>query len=208
MSEFNQKKYARPSVAADVVLFSTTAPELEVLLIKRGSEGDPTRGRWALPGGFVTGSKTPDDCAYDIGSETFLQAAKRELFEETGIKNACLEQLFTFSEPGRDERGWIISCAFLGFIDKSGVQPKAGDDAAAAEWFKIKYTANAGTRRELNLTNESGVQLNACLDMKGSGGGEPDILKQSSQLAFDHAKIIAYALEVKNLFTKGARFVV
>lgn len=198
MVVFNQKHYARPSVAADVVLFAAKPPDLEVLLIKRGSEDDPTRGRWALPGGFIRGRKTADDCGYDIGNETLLQAANRELYEETGIKDAGLEQLFTFSNPERDERGWIISCAFVGLIDKSLVHPKAGDDAAAAEWFKIKFSAGSGTQRELSLTGESGIQLNASLDMKRDSGGEPVILKQDVLLAFDHAKIIALALEKGN----------
>jgi hypothetical protein len=43
--------YARPALAADVVLFGAAEDELEVLLIERG--GAPFLGCPALPGGFV-----------------------------------------------------------------------------------------------------------------------------------------------------------
>ncbi|MDR1828205.1 MAG: NUDIX hydrolase, partial [Methylobacteriaceae bacterium] len=120
MSATDDNTYPRPSVAADVVIFAFSgaggAPE--ILLIKRG--GEPFKGRWALPGGFMN----PD--------ETVGRAAARELMEETGVDGIPLEQVFTFTQPGRDPRSWVISCAHMAVIDKESVRPRPADDAADA----------------------------------------------------------------------------
>jgi 8-oxo-dGTP diphosphatase len=78
--------YARPAVTVDIIVV-TREKRPRVLLIRRKHE--PFAGCWALPGGFV-----------DEG-ETVVQAARRELHEETGLKLSRLEQLFTFGDPGR-----------------------------------------------------------------------------------------------------------
>ena len=41
------------------------------------------------------------------------------------------------SEPGRDPRQRVISVVYWAAAEKSAVQPAAGDDAAAAEWFRF-----------------------------------------------------------------------
>ena len=114
--------YARPAVTADVVLITREA-QPRVLLIQRAHE--PFAGAWALPGGFVN------------ADEPIVEAAKRELHEETGLEIALLEQLYTTGDPGRDPRGWTISIAFLARVDAGTLQPRAGDDAAAVKWFRI-----------------------------------------------------------------------
>ncbi len=87
-------KYARPAVTADCVVFTLDDEDLKVLLIQRGQE--PFKGQWALPGGFA-----------EVG-ESLEDTARRELHEETGLKNVFLEQLYTFSTPGRDPREHVI----------------------------------------------------------------------------------------------------
>ena len=114
--------YARPAVTADVVLITREA-QPRVLLIQRAHE--PFAGAWALPGGFVN------------ADEPIVEAAKRELHEETGLEIALLEQLYTTGDPGRDPRGWTISIAFLARVDVGTLQPRAGDDAAAVKWFRL-----------------------------------------------------------------------
>lgn len=94
-----------------------------LLLIQRG--GHPYLGDWALPGGFVR------------PGETTKAAAKRELREETGLDQVYLEQLYTFSDPGRDPRTWVMSCAHMALIDGTKIRLKAGDDADNAQWFKV-----------------------------------------------------------------------
>ena len=78
-----QYKYPYPSITTDCVIFGFDGTKLKVLLVERGVE--PFKGRWAFPGGFMK------------RDETALQGAKRELFEETGLKNAYIKQLHAFS---------------------------------------------------------------------------------------------------------------
>ena len=106
-------------MAADVVVTAET-PTPSVLLIRRRN---PPAG-WAVPGGFVE----PD--------EDLIDAARRELFEETGLESPELEQLATFGHPDRDPRGRTISVVYGGRLQRAAV-PAAGDDAAAARWFPL-----------------------------------------------------------------------
>jgi 8-oxo-dGTP diphosphatase len=108
-----------PLLAADCVVFDT---EGRVLLVRR--KYPPFQGQYALPGGFV-----------EIG-ETVEDACRRELREETGINVGALRLVGVYSDPKRDPRGHICSIVFLARGPHGGPQaePKAGDDAAAAEW--------------------------------------------------------------------------
>jgi 8-oxo-dGTP diphosphatase len=91
-----------------------------VLLVRRGHP--PFKGKHALPGGFV-----------EIG-ETVEEACRRELREETGVKAGRLRLLGVYSDPKRDPRAHTCSVVFLTRIARA--TPKAGDDAAAAEWIE------------------------------------------------------------------------
>lgn len=117
------------ALAADVVLFALDNNGLlNVLLIERGNDpDDPFAGHWALPGGCV---EIDDD-------ETFEQAARRELAEETGlIAPAVLLPVGHYDDPKRDPRGRVISVAFTGYLRRL-TEPTAGDDAAAAQWVLV-----------------------------------------------------------------------
>lgn len=116
-------EYPRPALAVDCVVFGFDETELKVLLIRRGL--DPFKGRWALPGGFVHMGETVDD------------AARRELVEETGLKNVFLEQLYTFSAVNRDPRDRVVSVAHYALVKLSDHSAKAATDAASAEWFPV-----------------------------------------------------------------------
>ena len=113
--------YPRPAVTTDCVIFGYDGKELKVLLIERGIE--PFKGRWAFPGGFLN------------MDEDALAGARRELKEETGLENAFIEQFHTFSEPGRDPRGRVITIAHYALVKIQEVE--GGDDAAQARWFPI-----------------------------------------------------------------------
>jgi ADP-ribose pyrophosphatase YjhB (NUDIX family) len=73
-----------------------------------------------LPGGFV-----------DYG-ETLEEAARREAYEETGLRVQLLRQLHSYSRPDRDPRLHTISTVFLATAEG---QPTGGDDAAEARIF-------------------------------------------------------------------------
>ena len=107
------------SVTADVVLFTVRREALQVLLVKRAAP--PFRGCWALPGGFVE------------EGETLEAAARRELEEETGVRDVYLEQLYTFGDPGRDPRGRTVTVAYYALVRQAPL--RAASDAAEAAWF-------------------------------------------------------------------------
>jgi 8-oxo-dGTP diphosphatase len=109
-------------LTADIVLVTREARP-RVLLIKR--KHDPFAGSWALPGGFV-----------DEG-EKLLDAARRELKEETGLSVDDLEQLCTAGDPGRDPRGWTVSVVFLARVDVEQLNAVAADDAEEVGWFHL-----------------------------------------------------------------------
>lgn len=110
-------------VTVDTVIFRKTASDHQILFIKRKNE--PFKGKWALPGGFVDENEDLED------------AANRELFEETGVKVAKLEQLGAFGKPGRDPRQHVVSIAYTGFTEET-TNAVAADDADEAEWFSVK----------------------------------------------------------------------
>jgi 8-oxo-dGTP diphosphatase len=151
-------RHPHPSVTADVITFTQGADGgLYVLLIQRGLE--PFAGRWALPGGFC------------VPGESVEESAARELEEETGLKGLYLEQLRTFSTPGRDPRGWVISVAHMALVPlHRRPEPVAGDDAASARWWKIVTLPDAS--------------------FKLQHGHEC-----SGPLAFDHEAMLGFALE-------------
>jgi 8-oxo-dGTP diphosphatase len=116
--------FPRPAVTVDCIIYQkNTAYNYEVLLIKRAK--DPFKNKWALPGGFLE------------LDEELEAAARRELLEETGIVHPALQQLFTVGTLGRDPRHRTISVIYGGSFDAKTMQIKAGDDAAAAQWFAI-----------------------------------------------------------------------
>jgi len=118
-------KHPRPSVTVDVAIFKPLEGEnFKILLIRRGQ--DPFKGKYALPGGFINLNESLED------------AARRELFEETGIRNLKLTQIQTFSEPDRDPRGHVISTCFGCVLEENDqIQIRAGDDATDGEWFGL-----------------------------------------------------------------------
>ena len=114
-------KYPHPAVTTDCVIFGFNGERLQVLLIERGIE--PYKGHWAFPGGFLKMDETAEE------------GAKRELKEETGLEDAYIQQLYTFSNPDRDPRERVITIAYYALVKIQEV--KGGDDAASARWFPL-----------------------------------------------------------------------
>ncbi|OZQ62385.1 ADP-ribose pyrophosphatase [Paenibacillus sp. VTT E-133280] len=207
LEQYRAGDFERPSVAADMVIFTVTnteadsyrklpEKELRILLIRRG--GHPFLGNWALPGGFVR----PD--------ETTEQAAVRELHEETGVDDVYLEQLYTFSDVGRDPRTWVMSCSYMALINSDQVQLKAGDDADLAAWFKVTYRLLRERKEiiedgyvktkeyELKLSSddeEFTAVVGRTMTSKSASTSTAYAIVSNDGLAFDHAKIIACAIE-------------
>ncbi|MEV5028035.1 NUDIX hydrolase [Paenibacillus sp. LPE1-1-1.1] len=169
---------------------------LKLLLIKRG--GHPYLGQWALPGGFVAKNESVDE------------AALRELKTETNIDEVYMEQLYTWGDVTRDPRTRVISCSYMALADSISLEVKAGDDADDASWFNVKYSVleEKKTLVEKNFTFEKTVKITLSNDKdvleatvkvieKYAGKAimtEREVL-DSKGIAFDHAKIIQYAME-------------
>ena len=108
------KNYERPSLTTDIVVFrifnmqssntrKNAYKRLQVLLVERSTE--PQKGKWSLPGGFVNIDE-------EIGDN-----ALRKLREKTGVTgNFYTEQLYTWGNIDRDERGRVISVSYLGLV--------------------------------------------------------------------------------------------
>lgn len=108
-------------IAVDAVVFGYQDGKLYTLLIRQkfGSE----KAYWALPGGLV----------HD--NEPLIDAARRELHEETNVTVNYLEQLYTFGDDiGRDSRNRVISVAYFALIDSSKTTIKAATDAENVQW--------------------------------------------------------------------------
>ena len=121
--EYDVTKFERPSVTVDIIVFTVKDESLKVLLVKRKEW--PFKGYWAIPGGFVRMHESLED------------AAKRELKEETNVKDIYLEQLYTFGEPKRDPRTRVITVSYFALVDSRNIQLKASTDVSAAQWFSV-----------------------------------------------------------------------
>jgi len=116
--------HPRPALAVDIALFQIKGDNPQILLIKRANS--PFQGYFALPGGFVE------------MEESLVEAARRELQEETGIENIKLTQVRTFGAPHRDPRGRVVSVLFTGSLpDQHLFELQAASDAADAGWYPL-----------------------------------------------------------------------
>jgi 8-oxo-dGTP diphosphatase len=122
VEHYDPSDYPPVAVTVDIVLLTIRQDALAVLLIRRG--GEPFKGSYALPGGFIQPHEDLDT------------AAARELAEETGARGVHLEQLASYGTPDRDPRMRVVSVAYLALTPDPPVVT-AGSDAAAAEWAPV-----------------------------------------------------------------------
>lgn len=170
---YDMKKYDRPSVTVDNVLFADINGHPAVLLIKRRNH--PFIGCWAFPGGFLE----PD--------EDLEEGARRELFEETGVSGVTAVQLGAYGRPGRDPRGWIVTVAFIARLPENAV-PHAADDAADAALFFIEINEQ---KRVICLKNaDRGEHITVPYAFENGRA----VFIPNEFIAGDHAQILADAL--------------
>lgn len=123
MKGYDVTKFERPSVTVDIILFTVKESDLKVLLVNRDIE--PFKGMWAIPGGFIR------------MEENLEQAAKRELLEETNVKDVYLEQLYTFGDIRRDPRTRVITVAYFALVNAGKFKLKASTDVKDVKWFSM-----------------------------------------------------------------------
>lgn len=128
-------KYPHPAVTSDCVIFGYDGINIKVLLIQRGI--DPYKGYWAFPGGFMNMNETAEQCA------------RRELEEETGLKDIAVEQFYTFTNVNRDPRERVITIAHYALVRLSEV--KGNDDADDAQWFTLDEVPSLAFDHDLIL---------------------------------------------------------
>lgn len=123
----------------------------QALMVQRGKQ--PNAGLWGFPGGHV-----------ELG-ETGIEAAVRELHEETGVEATAVGYLTCIDVIARAEDGAVqhhyllaaVRCAYV-----SGT-PKAADDAADAAWVPVAaifandrpFSASVGHVLRLALDEEN-----------------------------------------------------
>jgi len=127
-------KYPRPAVTVDIIVIKQITQQKNILLIQR--KNPPFASFYALPGGFVD------------KDENLIDAAYRELFEETHIKKITLEQFYAFGDKGRDPRGHNVSVVYYGFLPPENNEAQAGDDAAGLKWFDLNNLPTLGFDHE------------------------------------------------------------
>ena len=106
--------FVDPKVAAAVLI----EQDGRVLLVRRA--GDPFRGLWTLPAGFVNGGEDP------------AEAAERECLEETGL-SVRVTRVFDLVAGREHPRGADFVIVYQAEV--IGGEMKADDDADAVEWF-------------------------------------------------------------------------
>lgn len=90
-------------LSVDCIIFGFSEGKLNLLLLKRNFK--PAQGEWSLMGGFVQQDESVDD------------AAKRVLFELTGLDNVYMEQVGAFGAPDRDPCGRVVSIAYYALVN-------------------------------------------------------------------------------------------
>jgi ADP-ribose pyrophosphatase YjhB (NUDIX family) len=208
LREYDVKIYERPSVTNDVIIFTTDdkieknnrkVPKkgMQVLLIKR--DDYPYKDNWAIPGGFV-----------DI-NESLADGAIIKLKEETGIDNVYTEQLYTFGEVNRDPRTRVISIGNIALVSKDKINFEIQKDIKKSQWFWIeknlidssddeKYILNRyilkleSEDEEIKISYEIVEKIEKSIFRRKEENY--NLLEGSNEkLAFDHYKIIDYALD-------------
>lgn len=90
-------------VSVDCIVFGFEENKLKLLIGRR--KMDPGRGEWSLYGGFVG------------QNESLTDAAKRVLFNLTGLDKIYMKQVGAFGAVDRDHGERVISVAYCALIN-------------------------------------------------------------------------------------------
>lgn len=113
-------------LATDTVLFTYRSGGLFVRLIRIERPPHYVHAK-GFPGGLIRPSETAES------------AADRQLEERGHItaSKVYAEQLYTFSTINRDQRGRVVSVAYLAFVPWDELSPKEQEDSAEAWWSPV-----------------------------------------------------------------------
>jgi 8-oxo-dGTP diphosphatase len=105
-----------------VLLFSLRANRLQVLLDRPEAEASTP---WELPGSEIEASQSLDETASHC------------LTRFSGLKEAYLEQLYTYGDPLRAGGRRVVAVVYFAVIP-TGTRPIQVKDDAAARWFPVE----------------------------------------------------------------------
>ena len=97
--------YTKVLVSVDCIIFGFDEGKLKILIGRR--KYNPGRGEWSLYGGFVAADEDVDE------------AAKRTLYELTGMRHLYMKQVGAFGKVDRDPGERVISIAYYALINVS-----------------------------------------------------------------------------------------
>jgi 8-oxo-dGTP diphosphatase len=115
--------YIIDALSIDCLIFGFKKNELDILLVQHG-EGI-SKGKWALPGGWIKYNESIDE------------SAGRILKDLTGVSNIYLEQLRAFGDTERYPSRRVITIAYYALVKPEDYKLHAGFTAADAQWFKL-----------------------------------------------------------------------
>jgi 8-oxo-dGTP diphosphatase len=106
--------------------------------------------------------------------ESLDDAARRMVAAKAGLEDVFIEQLYTFGEPGRDSRTRVISVVYYALVDAERLDATVVNRAEAGLALADLVCPADGEGRDLEALGADGAAL---------------------PLAFDHAQILATAVE-------------
>lgn len=134
-------EYKKPAIAIDTVLIRTkdigvvngvniNGKQTQVLLVRRKGTD-----LWHLPGTILRLGETPNE------------AIGRILDNKINIDKTAFEQLYTVADnPGRDERGHVISIVYIGLYKNMEIADVDIESAYESQWF---WVSRRGKVRQL-----------------------------------------------------------
>ncbi|MDH4092062.1 MAG: NUDIX domain-containing protein [Cyclobacteriaceae bacterium] len=111
------------TLSIDCLIFGFKKNELDILLVQHG-EGI-SKGKWALPGGWITYNESID------------KSASRILNDLTGVSNIYLEQLKAFGGVNRYPTKRVITIAYYALVKPENYTLHPGFTATDAKWFRL-----------------------------------------------------------------------
>lgn len=145
--------HPRFHVAVDCIIFGLVDGKLNLLLTRRRFE--PEKGKWSLMGGFTREDESIDN------------AARRVLFELTGLEDVFMKQVGAFGEIDRDPETRVVSVAYYALIGREQYDAdrlKAHD----AEWCPVDTLPELGFDHPL-MVHKALKMLRSALQYKPIG---------------------------------------
>lgn len=122
MTDF-YKEHSKIYVSVDCIVFGFEENKLKLLIGKR--KMDPGRGEWSLYGGFVN------------EDESLTDAARRVLFDLTGLDKLYMRQVGAFGAVDRDPGERVVSVAYCALINVQDYD-KNLMEKYGVEWVELK----------------------------------------------------------------------